>query len=303
MLRSQRAAYVTLTLILDVTALLLAFLAAWALRDGLGGILVWLGHTFNYPVRNWVRGAQGTSLFYQILLSPNPLVGFKSHFLIFYLAAPAWLFFLNVQRAYDAQAQRNARQEFALCAYAGMLGTTAFLVLLFLIKFEVSRLLMLNFMLLGIAFLWLGRSVVLPLAQRRGRRRVRNLLVIGSPAAAQRFATILQTPAYRWSHVIGFVSDDAPDIAPDAASETSSPQVSAASPAASPASRSGRNAPPPMQHLGRLDDWALRWTCTITKSPAADSAKSASRSTRWSRWRTKCKCTNTWSRTWRVKTA
>jgi exopolysaccharide biosynthesis polyprenyl glycosylphosphotransferase len=145
-----------------------------------------------------------------LLLSPNPLIGFKSHLLLFYLAVPAWLFFLNAQGGYDPQSRRNARQQAALCAYTGLLGTALILILLYLIKFQVSRLLILNFMLLGIGFLCIDRTVLLPLLQRRGRQPIRNLLVIGNQTAVQYFSEVLQTPAYRSSRLIGFISDAPP---------------------------------------------------------------------------------------------
>jgi exopolysaccharide biosynthesis polyprenyl glycosylphosphotransferase len=208
MFKSQRAAYLVLLVGLDILALFLAFVAAWALRDSLGNLLVWAGQTVSYPVKEMVRNTAETSPFYRILLSPNPLVGFNNHLFIFYLAIPGWLFFLNAQRGYDPQAQRNGRQEFALCAYAGMLGTAAFLVMLYLIKFQVSRLLILNLMLMGVAFLWISRTVLLPLLLRRGRQPIRHLVVIGSREATANFAKVLQTPAYRASRLVGFVSDE-----------------------------------------------------------------------------------------------
>jgi hypothetical protein len=124
MLKSQRAAYVTLMLTLDVVVLLLAFMAAWAFRDSLVNFLIWAGGIVQYPVESMVRRARDLpkDSLYRIFFSPNPLVGFKNHLLIFYLAAPTWLFFLNAQGGYDPQTRRNARQHFALCAYAGMLG-------------------------------------------------------------------------------------------------------------------------------------------------------------------------------------
>jgi exopolysaccharide biosynthesis polyprenyl glycosylphosphotransferase len=185
-----------------------AFIAAWALRDSFGNFLVWLGEIFNVPVRGMVRAKHDSPVFYRILLSDNPLVGFKHHLWVFYLSVPAWLFFLNAQRAYDATARRTSRGEFGICAYAGMLGTAAFVVLLFLIKFIVSRLLMLNFLLFGIAFLWIGRTIILPVLQRRRRQQMRNLLIIGSQSAAEHFHDLLRTPAYRWSRMLGFISDE-----------------------------------------------------------------------------------------------
>jgi hypothetical protein len=208
MFKSQRAAYLVLLVGLDILAFFLAFVAAWALRDSLGTLLVWAGQAVSYPVKEMVRNTSETSPFYRILLSPNPLVGFNNHLFIFYLAIPGWLFFLNAQRGYDPQAQRNSRQEFALCAYAGMLGTAAFLVMLYLIKFQVSRLLILNLMLMGVAFLWVSRTVLLPLMLRRGRQPIRHLVVIGSREATANFAKVLQTPAYRASRLVGFISDE-----------------------------------------------------------------------------------------------
>ena len=210
MFKSQRAAFTVWSLAIDVLMLFGAFVAAWALRDSFGNFLVWLGELFNYPVRNLVRGQKDLPVVYRILLSGNPLVGFKNYLWVFYLSLPVWLFFLNAQRGYDATARRSSRGEFGICAYAGMLGTAAFVVLLFLIKFLVSRLLMLNFLLFGITFLWLGRTVLLPALQRRGRQPLRNLLVIGSHSAATHFKELLRTPAYRWSRMLGFISDEAP---------------------------------------------------------------------------------------------
>ena len=211
MLKSQRAMHVLLTLLLDVAALFLAFVAAWELRDSLGNILSGIAGMFGHSLRPMVRNTQESSQFYRILLSPNPLIGFKTHLLLFYLTVPAWLFFLNAQGGYDAQQVRGKRKTFAQCAYAGLLGSAAFLVLLFLIKFQISRLLIVNYTLLGIGFLWIGRQLVLPALQRRGRHPIRNLLVIGNRAAATRFAGFLKTPAYQWTNLLGFISDENED--------------------------------------------------------------------------------------------
>jgi hypothetical protein len=243
MFKSQRAAYLVLLVGLDILALFLAFVAAWALRDSLGNLLVWAGQTVSYPVKEMVRNTAETSPFYRILLSPNPLVGFNNHLFIFYLAIPGWLFFLNAQRGYDPQAQRNGRQEFALCAYAGMLGTAAFLVMLYLIKFQVSRLLILNLMLMGVAFLWISRTVLLPLLLRRGRQPIRHLVVIGSREATANFAKVLQTPAYRASRLVGFVSDEEDTATTGAASTQKGRQHRTHEPGPSGGSRHGSRPP------------------------------------------------------------
>ena len=206
MLRAQRAAYIAMAVALDVLALFVAFFAVWFLRGGLGEFLATVGTSMGYNMKEVVRRASET---YRIALSPNPLVNIQNHLWVLYLSMPAWLFFLNTQRGYDAQAQRNARQEFAICAYAGMLGSVALMVFMVLFKLDVSRLLLVGFLTSGVLFLWLERTLLLPIAQRRTRQPVRNLLVIGNRDAAARFAGILKTPAYSRSRLIGYISDEA----------------------------------------------------------------------------------------------
>ncbi len=146
--------------------------------------------------------------FYHIVFSPNPLVNAKNSLWILYLSIPTWLFFLHAQRAYDPQAQRNARQEFAVCAYAGLMGTMGIVLFSFLSKFDVSRLLLGGFMLLGVTLLWIARREVLPRLLRGGREQMRRILLIGDAAHAQNFLRVLETPAYRGSRLVGFISDD-----------------------------------------------------------------------------------------------
>lgn len=219
MLKSQRTAYIALTIILDAITLFLAFSVAWALRDQLGVGLKWIGNAIGHPLEHMVRRSASDAVkaipptSYDILLSPNPLVGFRPHLWVFYLAAPIWLFFLNAQQGYDVQTRRTGRQNFGLVAYAGLLGTAGFLVLIFLAKYQVSRLLMLNLMLTGIGFLWIERTVVLPMLQRRNRRPFKNMLVIGDAAAAASFSEMLTNPGYQNSKLLGFVHDSAPETA------------------------------------------------------------------------------------------
>lgn len=190
---------------LDVLALFVAFFAVWFLRGGLGEFLASVSGSLGYDVKEIVRRPSET---YRILLSPNPLVNIQNYLWVLYLSIPAWLFFLNTQRGYDAQAQRNGRQEFAICAYAGLLGSVALMVFMVLFKLDVSRLLLVGFLTTGVLFLWLERTLLLPIAQRRTRQPMRNLLVIGNRDAAARFAGILKTPAYSRSRLIGYISDE-----------------------------------------------------------------------------------------------
>ena len=86
MLKSQRAASSALVMVLDILSLFIAFAAAWALRDSLGGILVWLGDIFNLSVREMVRTNADLPVFYRILLSDNPLISFNSHLWLFWIS-------------------------------------------------------------------------------------------------------------------------------------------------------------------------------------------------------------------------
>lgn len=232
MLKSQRAAYTSLAFVLDILSLALAFALAWALRESLGHFLVWVGHGVHYPVQSYVRHVHKLRTFYKIVLSSNPLVNTRHHLWILYISLPAWLFFLNLQHGYDPQARRSSRQEFAICAYAGMLGMVVLMVFMVLAKYDVSRLLLAGFWTLGTLTLWFSHAVLLPLALRQRRQPIRNMLVIGNLVAAQRFADILSTPAYQGSHLLGFISD--------------SPPAAATLPGGVDA----------LRHLGRLDDLA-----------------------------------------------
>src|SRR5919112_1319383 len=104
MLKAQRVAHVALATALDVVTIVVAFLAAWVLRDSFGNFLVLAGDLFGYNVKGMVRH---TSEFYSILLSGHPLVDIKPHLWLLLIAIPGWLFFLNVQRGYDVAAQRT----------------------------------------------------------------------------------------------------------------------------------------------------------------------------------------------------
>jgi exopolysaccharide biosynthesis polyprenyl glycosylphosphotransferase len=209
MLKSQRAASTAMLAGLDILSLFVAFAVAWALRDSLGNFLVAFGDIVGAPVREMVRRPHDLPTFYRILLSQNPLIDFNSHLWLFWISLPLWLYFLNTQRAYDLHEAKTGRQVFASCAYAGFLATAALVIFLFLAKFNaVSRLLIANFLICGTMFLWLGRVVSLPLMLKRGAGNIRHILVIGSRQAANRFSEILAVPTYRWSELIGFVSDE-----------------------------------------------------------------------------------------------
>jgi len=205
-LKAQRRAYTTLSVALDAAALCVAFLLVWLARAGLGELILSGAHTFGADLKHLVRRPSAT---YTILLSRNPLVNIQKHLWLLYLSVPAWLLFLHTQRGYDTQAQRNARQEFAVCAYAGMLGTVSIMVFMVLFKLDVSRLLLVGYLSTGILLLWLQRRVLLPFTQRNLKTR-RNLLVIGDEAAVEVFSHVLKTPGYARANLLGYIDDEVP---------------------------------------------------------------------------------------------
>ena len=133
MLKTQRAAHVALILFLDILVLWFAFVLAWLMRDSLGRAIAGTAALIHIPIHQWVRKPGDMPLFYRILFSSNPLVDFRNHLWVFYLAAPCWLFFLHLQQGYGSVI-RNARQKLAMCTYAGLLGLGAFVIFLFLAK-------------------------------------------------------------------------------------------------------------------------------------------------------------------------
>jgi len=211
MLKTQRAARVALILVFDILALAVGYAAAWFLRDSLGSAIGAVAGFFHIPIRQWVRTPDEMPVFYHILFSNNPLVDFRNYAWVFFLAAPCWLFFMHLQHGYNLQ-PRNARQKLALCTYSGLMGLSAFVILLFLAKLNgVSRLLLANYLILGTLALWCSRAVIIPLLLRRSRSNSHNLLVIGDAAAARRFQTLLKEPAYTGSRLLGYVGQESPD--------------------------------------------------------------------------------------------
>lgn len=124
MFKAQRTAHVMLSMALDVATLIVAFFVVWFLRAGLGEFIVNTAAFLGTDLKQMVRKSSDPSTHtYRILISPNPLVNIQKHLWVLYLSIPAWLFFMHSQRGYDPQGTRNGRQEFALCAYAGMLAS------------------------------------------------------------------------------------------------------------------------------------------------------------------------------------
>lgn len=219
MLKAQRAASVALMMALDVAALLLAFFLVWQLRAGFGEFLISLGKMLGYDTSTWVRqplsqGAQAVSAatqgkssdWVQIAMSRNAMVNLSNHVWVLYFTLFSWGALLHFQHGYDLNARRNTRQEFALCAYTGILGTVALLAFMATLRWDTSRLFIGGILIFGTLSLWLARTLVAPLAQKAAKPR-RNVLLIGPASAATRYAQMIQTPAYQWSRLIGFIAE------------------------------------------------------------------------------------------------
>ncbi len=225
MLKAQRAVSATLMMALDAAAILLAFFLVWQLRAGFGEFLVSLGKMLGWQTSSWVRhpaihAARGVHAvathakgadWRQVIMSPNAMVNLSNHLWVLYFTLFSWGALLHFQHGYDLNARRGKRQEFALCAYTGILGTVALLAFIATLHWDTSRLFIGGILIFGVMSLWLARTLVAPLAQKVAKPR-RNVLLVGPLSAATRYAKMIQTPAYQWSRLIGFVAEgDAED--------------------------------------------------------------------------------------------
>ncbi len=215
MLKAQRTSSIALMMALDALALMVAFFVVWQMRAGLGEFLVMTGRSMGYNTSNWVRRLSESSAvktdIRSLIMSPNPLVNIGNHLWVLYFSLLSWGTLLYFQKGYDLSARRTARQEFAICAYSGLLGTVSLLAFMSLLRWDTSRLFLVGLLIFGILSVWGARRVVLPLAQRRGTKPRRHVLMIGPASAATRFAQMLGTPAYQWSQLIGYVSEESFD--------------------------------------------------------------------------------------------
>lgn len=216
MLKAQRTASIALMMALDAVAFVLAFLVVWHLRNGLGEFLGSIGKSLGYDVSRWVRvaaqGGANDNDIRAIIISKNPLVNIYTHLWALYFSLLSWGTLLYFQKGYDLTTSRTSRQIFATCTYAGVLGTISLLAFMGLSKQETSRLFIVGLLFIGILFLWAERVFVLPLAQRSTRKPLRNVLLIGPAESANRFAQMLSTPAYQWTKLVGYISDDEPPL-------------------------------------------------------------------------------------------
>ena len=209
MFKAQRTASLLLMMALDALALFIAFLVAWQVRSGLGEFLVSTGNFLGLDTSNWVRRALASGDLRQLILSPNPLVNTQKYLWVLYFSLLSWGALLYFQKGYDLGVRRNARQEFGLCAYTGILGTFSLLAFAGLLQWQPSRLFIAGMLIFGVLILWLTRVFVGPLARKVSKPR-RNVLILGPANAAQRYAQMLQMPAYQWSRLVGYVSDEKP---------------------------------------------------------------------------------------------
>ena len=223
MFRAQRTASIAIMMALDAAALVLAFLVVWQLRAGLGEFLVATGKFLGYDTSDWVRTAKqvlpkGTYNFTKVVISRYALINVSNHLWVLYFSLLSWGALLYFQKGYDVGATRNTRQEFALCAYTGFLGTVSLLAFMAFLQWETSRLFIVGLLVVGVTIVWMTRVVVAPWARRASRPR-RHVLLIGSQASAQRYRAMMATPAYQWSRLIGYVSDERPALDEPTANE------------------------------------------------------------------------------------
>ena len=179
MLKVQRATSTALMMALDAAAILLAFFLVWQLRAGVGEFVVSIGKMLGYSTHGWVRhGAHHAARvvhkshdWRQIAMSSNAMVNLSNHLWVLYFTLFSWGALLQFQHGYDLNARRSARQEFALCAYTGILGTVALLAFMATLRWDTSRLFVGGILIFGVLLLWLARVLVAPLAQKAAKAR------------------------------------------------------------------------------------------------------------------------------------
>jgi exopolysaccharide biosynthesis polyprenyl glycosylphosphotransferase len=208
MLKAQRTASIILMMALDAVALVLAFFVAWQMRASLGEFIAGVGKAFGYTTAGWVRRGKPDEGIVSIIMSPNPMVNISAHLWVLYFSLLSWGALLYFQKGYDLGARRNARQEFALCAYTGILATISLLAFMGLLHWETSRLFIVSLLLIGVLVLWGARTIVVPLAQKASKPR-RNVLIIGPTSVVEQHAKMLLMPAYQWSRLVGYISEEA----------------------------------------------------------------------------------------------
>ena len=222
MFRAQRTASIAIMMALDAAALLLAFFIVWQLRAGLGEFLVALGQFFGADTSNWVRRAAevpaGNYDLTKVMISTNPMRNISMHLWVLYFSLLSWGALLYFQKGYDVGVSRDARREFALCAYTGFLGTVSLLAFMAFLQLETSRLFIVGLLVVGVLVVWGTRVIVGPMARRASRPK-RNILLIGSQDSLSRHQVMLETPAYQWSRLIGYVDEARPAANSEIASE------------------------------------------------------------------------------------
>ena len=213
MFRAQRTASIAIMMALDAAALVLAFFIVWQLRAGLGEFIVAIGKFFGADTSSWVRRAAdipaGNYDLTKVMISSNPMLNISKHLWVLYFSLLSWGALLYFQKGYDVGVSRDARREFALCAYTGFLATVSLLAFMAFLQWETSRLFIVGLLVVGVLIMWATRVFVAPMA-RRASRPNRNILLIGSLDSAQRYKAMLDTPAYQWSRLIGYVDDAKP---------------------------------------------------------------------------------------------
>ena len=195
MFRAQRTASIAIMMALDAAALILAFFIVWQLRAGLSEFIVAIGKFAGADTSEWVRSGQkvlpkGEYDMTKVVMSRDALINISRHMWVLYFSLLSWGALLYFQKGYDVGVSRDARREFALCAYTGLLGTVSLLAFMALLQWQTSRLFIVGLLIVGVLIMWATRVIVGPMARRASRPR-RNVLLIGSQVSAQRYKAML----------------------------------------------------------------------------------------------------------------
>ena len=147
----------------------------------------------------------------KVMISTNPMLNISKHLWVLYFSLLSWGALLYFQKGYDVGVSRAMRAASSLCALTpAFWARFRFWRLWRCCSWETSRLFIVGLLIVGVLIMWGTRVFVGAAGAARRRGRSRNVLLIGSQASAQRYNAMLETPAYQWSRLIGYVDDARP---------------------------------------------------------------------------------------------
>lgn len=136
---------------------------------------------------------------------------FEFYLMASFVIAPVWILIFNTRGVYRSRRQVDFSSEFFQIIRIISFGMLIVMSMAFFYReFEYSRLVFILIWFLAIAFVFIGRVLVLSYEKflyRRGKE-LRNILLVGTNTIAHNIALwIQQQPAIGY-HVVGYVSDD-----------------------------------------------------------------------------------------------